>query len=227
MKKIMTILFTLTLAVVVFAPAVVQANGQAGTTLSADVSITPHWTSSNVWTIDKSVTPVTWNLSDGQTGTSTYTITVTKSNGSEAAWIDGVVCITNGGAVSTENLAISVELRDGVPPPNDVIKSVDVDVSGYPILSPGETHCYSYHVSLTGGEIHAGGTYKVTANVTITNHSGHLRHGELLQAISDLQSPSWTPASISPIPTWRTKSSPVLILQPVHRQMIRMAMARM
>ncbi|MGE5328961.1 MAG: hypothetical protein ACM3KR_05590 [Deltaproteobacteria bacterium] len=47
----------------------------------------------------------------------------------------------------------------------------------HPVLAAGETFCYSYKIDIPSANIHAGGTYKVTANVTITNHSGHL--GEL------------------------------------------------
>jgi hypothetical protein len=157
----------------------VAAEGQSGTTLSATVDVTPHWTTTYHWTIDKSVTPDTWDMWCGDTGTSTYTIIVTKDSGTEEAWVDGQVCVTNGGASATEDLAITAELQDGYGPPNDFLTSAAVDVSGHPVLAPGETHCYEYHVDIpvTGGAFpqpHAGGTYKVTADVTITNHSGHL-----------------------------------------------------
>jgi drug/metabolite transporter superfamily protein YnfA len=160
----------------------VEAQGQAGTTLTATVDVYPHWTITYGWTIDKSVTPTTWDLFSGDSGTSQYTITVTKDGGTEAAWVDGQVCVTNGGAVATENLEITAVLQDGYGPPNDFLTSALVDLSSNPVLDPGETGCYDYRVDIpiTGGAFpqpHAGGTYKVTANVTITNHSGHL--GEL------------------------------------------------
>jgi hypothetical protein len=144
-----------------------------GTTLSATVDITPHWNITYHWTIDKTVVPATWELFRGDSGTSMYTITVTKDQGTEQAWVDGQVCVTNGGALATENLTISAELRDGVPPPDDLITTISVDVSGKPVLNSGETHCYPYHIDVPLPP-HAGGTYKVTANVTITNHSGSL-----------------------------------------------------
>jgi len=155
------------------------AQGQSGTTLSATVDVTPHWTITYGWMIDKAVTPDTLNMFRGDSGTSQYTITVTKDSGTEAAWVDGQVCVTNGGAVDTENLAIAAVLQDGYGPPNDFLTSAAVDVSGYPVIPAGGSHCYAYHVNIpiTGGAFpqpHAGGTYKVTADVTITNHSGHL-----------------------------------------------------
>ncbi|MEM2094020.1 MAG: hypothetical protein QXI32_01830 [Candidatus Bathyarchaeia archaeon] len=175
----MTIVLMLLGATGVTITSLVHANGQAGTTLSATVSVTPHWTITYGWTIDKSVNPASWAFYPGGSGTSTYTITLTKDSGTEEAWVEGQVCVTNGGAVATENLAITVLLRDGYGPPNDYLTEAPVDVSSNPVLNPGETGCYNYRVNIpiTGGDFpqpHAGGTYKVTADVTITNHSGHL-----------------------------------------------------
>jgi len=154
--------------------------GEAGTTLSADVTHTGYWTITYGWAIDKSVTPDTWDLFGGDTGTSNYTICVTKDSGTVEAWVEGTICVTNGGdAVATEDLAITVDLMDGYAPPRDFLTSATVDVSGNPVLDPGESFCYPYRIDIpiTDGEFpqpHAGGVYKVTAHVTITNHSGHL-----------------------------------------------------
>jgi hypothetical protein len=92
----------------------------------------------------------------------------------DEAYIEGQICVTNAGDRATENLQIVDELRDGLPPPNDLIVTINIDVSSNPVLDPGETACYSYRIDLPAGTIHAGGTYKNTANITITNHSGHL-----------------------------------------------------
>ena len=148
------------------------AQGQAGTTLSAFKTATAHWTRTFHWTIDKSVAPATLNMFTGDSGTSQYTITVTKDNGTDAAWIDGQICVTNGGDVATENL----QMIDNVtmPPSQTVIASVNVDLSSNPVLDPGETGCYNYHVDIPSGNVVGGATYKDTADITITNHSGHL-----------------------------------------------------
>ncbi len=144
-----------------------------GTTLEATVSIVPHLARTYHWTIDKSVTPQTWNLFRGDSGTSRYTVAVVRDEGTDVAWVDGQVCVTNGGDVATENLRIVNDLRNGVPPPNDLIATVEVDVSAHPVIQPGETWCYPYRIDIPSEHIHPGGTYKVTANVTITNHAGH------------------------------------------------------
>jgi hypothetical protein len=49
-----------------------------------------------------------------------------------------------------------------------------VDVSAHPILSPGETFCYTYRVDIPSSKAVAGGNYKDTAEVTILNHAGHV-----------------------------------------------------
>lgn len=155
------------------------AEGQAGTTLDANVSATARYTRTFAWTIDKSVSPEAWTLYRGESGTSTYTISLTKDQGTDAAWLEGEVCVTNDGELATENLAITVELKNGYPPPNDFLTSVTVDVSSNPVLDPSKACCYAYRVDIpfVGGQHpqpKPGGTYKITANVTITNHSGRL-----------------------------------------------------
>ncbi len=91
----------------------VISQGQADTTLTATVSTTAHYTRTFGWTIDKSVTPSTWNLFTGDHATSTYMVAVTKDSGHDAAWFDDPVCVKNGGAVATENLAIVANLASG------------------------------------------------------------------------------------------------------------------
>jgi len=180
--------------------AMVKADGQAGTTLSAEVTATAYWTRTFSWTIDKSVNPDYWELGPDESGTSTYTITVTKNGYTDAYFINGTVSVTNGGDVATENLAITIELRDGFPPPKDLIATTTVDVSSNPVLDPGEIGTYSYTIIIPSDYVHAGGTYKITANVTITNHSGHL--GE--------------PFGPSPSDTTTLPISPTLINDVIH-----------
>ena len=149
-----------------------SAEGQNGTTLSADVTANAHLTLTYHWTIDKSVAPATWDLFKGDSGTSEYTVSVTKDAGTLEGWLDGQICVTNGGGVATENLAITAVLLYGAP--FSEIASAPVDVSSNPVLDPLEVGCYDYHVDIPAADIHVGGTYKVTAEITITNHSGSL-----------------------------------------------------
>jgi hypothetical protein len=155
----------------------VGATGQAGTTLTATVNATAHLVRTFHWTIDKSVTPDSWNLFRGDSGTSQYTILVTKDEGTLQGYIDGTVCVTNGGAVATENLQINIVMRDGASQNAPVIATMLVDVSGNPTLDPGdpgETGCYNYSIPIPALYAIPGKTLRIDADVTITNHSGHL-----------------------------------------------------
>jgi len=144
-----------------------------GTTLiEATKTAIGHFERTFHWTIDKSVTPDTWNLLTGDSGTSEYTITVTKDGGTDSYFVDGQICFKNDGAVATENLAIGDDIlyKTGGGP-FLVLMSFQVDVSSNPVLDPGETGCYPYSQAFTPV---AGAQYKNSARITITNHSGHL-----------------------------------------------------
>ena len=150
--------------------AVTPSDGQSGTTLTASVSATGKYTRTFHWTMNKTVTPHLINLFQGDTGIAQYTIQTTKDSGTLSSYITGEVCVNNGGAVSTENLTIKVSVT--MPPSSTVIASTNVSVSSQPVIDPGVTACYGYTINIPN--IVPGATYKVTADVTITNHSGHL-----------------------------------------------------
>jgi hypothetical protein len=173
---------------------------QAGTTLIADVTATAFWEIAYEWGIEKSVAPDQWDLFRGDSGTSLYTVAVTKGEQAENAWIEGEVYVINDGDEDTEDLMIEIELFNGQPPPDDLIDSFVLDISEKPILEPGEEHYYAYTATIPSEYIFAGGTYKVTANITITNHSGQIGDpfGPSPSADADLPSePDETNASIT------------------------------
>lgn len=169
-----------------------------GTTLTSTISATGHFTRTFPWTINKSVTPTSLNVFPGGTGNAVYTIMVTKGTGVDAAFIDGQICVTNAGAVATQDLTIVANLT--MPPSSTIIASTPVDVSQHPVLAPGETFCYNYRVDIPIGSIVPGKVYKVTANITITNHSGHIG----------------TPFGPSPSATNTLLTSPMLINDTIH-----------
>lgn len=75
MKRILNLVIVLSLVTV----GVFGIWTSASAFFFGEVNATAYWTSGFTWTIDKSVTPDTWNLSCGGSGTSQYTIAVTKS----------------------------------------------------------------------------------------------------------------------------------------------------
>ncbi|KAJ5709765.1 hypothetical protein N7493_010056 [Penicillium malachiteum] len=149
--------------------ALSKRQGQSGTTLSEDVTANGHRTREFTWTIDKEADQTTLDLVQGESGTVTYTVTLTKNDGTVHTWIDGEVCITNGGSVPTENLKSTIQVTQ--PPSQVVIASKSLDTTAKPVLAAGESHCYPYSIDIPSANSK---TYKVTADTTITNHSGHL-----------------------------------------------------
>ncbi|CAI7573468.1 unnamed protein product [Penicillium crustosum] len=134
-----------------------QGRGQAGTTLSEEVTANGHRTRTFTWTINKVANPTTLDLVQGGSDTATYTVTLDKDDGTVHTWINGEVCITNGGSVPTENLMSTLKVTQ---PPSQVV-----------ILTVGESYCYPYSIDVPSANSN---TYKVNADTTIINHSGHL-----------------------------------------------------
>ncbi len=134
--------------------------------ISAFKTAEAHWTKTFRWTIDKSVTPASWELETGQSGTSTYTVEVTKSAGTDAIWVDGKVCVENVSTTPTENLKVVDRLQALVGGDVITLASVPLDMSINPVLDPGESQCYPYSIEFTPV---AGATYRNNARVTVTN----------------------------------------------------------
>lgn len=64
--------------------------------LDVTKTATPTFTRTFNWTIDKSVDPDSWSLFDGDSGTSDYTIAVTKDDGTDSDWaVTGTISIDN------------------------------------------------------------------------------------------------------------------------------------
>jgi hypothetical protein len=145
-------------------------SGQSGTGISVAVTTNAVYTKTFGWTITKTVSPETWDLCPGDSGTSTYTVSVNKDAGTVVSQLEGTVSVMNTGAIATQDLAITVDVTT---PPSATVIATSGDVSGqHSILASGETYNYHYTVTITSPT--AGATYKVTAHATITNHSGHL-----------------------------------------------------
>jgi hypothetical protein len=111
----------------------------------------------------------------GSSGTSllaskTAVLTWVCENGEPRLHMVGTITITNSGAVATSGLTITdvVQWRDGTM--NDWAQETTFPVATGP-LAAGETRNYPYDVVITSRD---DATYRNTANITITNHSGNL-----------------------------------------------------
>ncbi len=76
------------------------------------------------WTIDKSVAPARWDLFAGDTGTSTYTVSVNKDNGTDSSIVvTGTITITNSTSLDATLTGVSDAMTGGIVAtldPNDV-----------------------------------------------------------------------------------------------------------
>ncbi len=155
-------------ALVAVVGAVFAPTALATTPLTISKTATAHWTRTHDWTIDKSVTPASHDLTTGQSGTSTYTVALTKSAGTDAIWVDGSVCVSNAGPLATENLTISDRIIAILPGGTRTLVSTNaLDVSANPVLDAGESHCYPY--SFAVGPFPNAVGYANDARATITN----------------------------------------------------------
>ena len=167
-----TRLAAITCLVLVIA-AVFGPSTSATAVLAASKTATASSTRTFTWTIDKSVTPASHDLQTGQSGTSTYTVAVTKSAPVDSAvTVSGSVCITNNGSSATANLTIMdriIAMRASGP--NVVVQAFTaIDTSANPVLDPGESHCYPYSFQIT--QVANATGYRNDADITITNRPG-------------------------------------------------------
>ena len=147
-----------------------------GTTLTAAKTALGHLGVEYTWQIYKSLKPsdgspfnyATLDLFQGDSATVRYIIQVVRSAGvNTTAHVDGEICVTNTGQEATEGLQITDTVTD---PLNNVMGTVNVDVSAKPVLLPGESYCYPYRVDFTNpGTADPATTYTNTATVSIDN----------------------------------------------------------
>ncbi|MBI2918338.1 MAG: hypothetical protein HYY01_10125 [Chloroflexi bacterium] len=153
------------------------AGGQSGTTLNAYKTAEGYWVRrlDYDWSVAKQATPTSLEIKRGETESVQYTITATRSGPAQTDvfGVTGQVCVTNGGGVATQGLKIvdQVQYQTGGGP-YQAISGASQTIIPPLQLGPGETGCYDYAISFAPV---AGATYRNTAKVTITNHSGYLR----------------------------------------------------
>jgi hypothetical protein len=137
------------------------------------------------WTIDKSVTPDTWDLFRGDTGTSQYTVSVDKDSGTDSdAAVSGTITIDNPGELDAVITSVD-DVVSGVPTTADVDCGVTFP---YTLAAGGTLEC-TYSADLPDPTdqtntatviLEAGTTFTGTAAVdfgdptTVVNDSIHV-----------------------------------------------------
>lgn len=143
----------------------------AGTTLIAEATARAQWKQNFKWTISKTVTPASWQLLRGDSGTSMFTVSATREPSTEISWVDGQVCVTNTGAEATQGLSIVATLLGG-PGFSQVIGAQNVPPGANAVIEAGDTACFEYRVDLPASARVPGGSYQISATVTISNPAG-------------------------------------------------------
>lgn len=122
------------------------------------------------WTLRKTVTPASALLAPGASATFDYTLTATRvpAGASESAGVRGQICVKNLGNVDSQGMTVEdvVQASTNGGASWNTIATENVDVSGNPVVSPGETACFGYDVSFAPV---AGALYRNQGAVTWTN----------------------------------------------------------
>lgn len=84
----------------------------------------------------------------------------------------GQVCVRDAGEEMTQDLAVvlSVQFKD----PGEkfqILKSQPLDLATWPVLQPGEEHCFDYELGFSASPSE-GKAWRLAALATITNHAG-------------------------------------------------------
>ncbi len=147
----------------------IDNNGQNGTTLITSVTAATERIREHRWTISKAASASGLDMFRGDSAAVTYTIGATDTGTVDRAFVKGEVTVNNGGEVYTADLGITVVIST-VGPGATSVASGRVSVDAKPMLAPGETFSYPYSVEVPNAVV--GRTYKATAEIRISNHSG-------------------------------------------------------
>ncbi len=135
----------------------------------SDLTSEAHWTRTFHWTINKSATPNSWNLFEGDTATSRYTVAVTKDAGTDQSWINGSFTLTNAGDRDTINLDITasaVITGWGGSPIDTGPNTVDLGSDAVIAVDGSASFSFSFEVPVYQT---AGVNYHVQISATVDN----------------------------------------------------------
>lgn len=114
--------------------------------LDVEKTATTTFTRTFGWTIEKSADPATWDLFDGDTGTSDWTVAVTKDAGTDSAWaVSGTITIEN----PSEQDAVIASVTDVISGVGSVTPNCGVTFPHE--LDEGDSLVCTYSSSLPNG----------------------------------------------------------------------------
>lgn len=133
---------------------------------TAETSYTRTWD----WDIDKSVSPATWDLFSGDSGTSDYTVDVTKNGSTDSDWaVEGTITVDNPNAVGATVTGVTDAMTGGIS------ASVSCGVTFPYALAAGDSLVCTYASALPDGSDR-------TNTATVTT-SGLVRGGAATAAV--------------------------------------------
>jgi hypothetical protein len=122
--------------------------------VEVEKSAVPEFTRTHDWDITKEVTPATWDLFDGESGTSWYTVTLEHEGYTDSDWaVSGFVTITNPlerfdifdrDVKKTSSVDAVIESVEDILTPGAVPLTLDCGVTFSYTLEPGEELVCSY-----------------------------------------------------------------------------------
>jgi hypothetical protein len=158
------ILALLALSFLVSSPSFVHAQDQTETTLEVvSITTTPHWMINYEWKLEHSAEPNSWEMWKGDRGRSLFTIAATRSDGNTSAWIQGEVCILNGGVETIQDPVVLVELQAA----GAVIAVTEANNDISTLLAPSQKTCLRYRLEIPSAYILPGGSYSVRAAANV------------------------------------------------------------
>jgi hypothetical protein len=129
--------------------------------LQVEKTATPAIQQGYTWTIDKSVTPTSWNFNNGDSGMSEYTIAVVKTLSGTVYTVSGTITITNPSAFVSAHIT---GVTDGISP--STVATVDCGGFPFDIAPLGHKDC-TYTATLPDST-----TQTNTADVATTGDIG-------------------------------------------------------
>lgn len=133
--------------------------------LSASVQAEVTWQIEYDWRLSKTVNPAVWDLTTGQSGTSTFTITATRSLNNEARKVYAQANIVNGAAVAAENVEV---VFTAVHVPSGTTMTATRSFASIPAGGSLYTSADLYYY----GPLSVGDTFTLTVDVSSSNVAG-------------------------------------------------------
>jgi hypothetical protein len=134
--------------------------------LSVSKTATTSFTRTFAWTIDKSADPATWDLFDGDSGTSDWTVALTKDNGTDSGWaVSGTITINNPSEQTAIIASVTDQLTGGINAtvncgagsfPRTLVKGATLNCTYSSALPDGTNRTNTASATLTTGPIFTG-----------------------------------------------------------------------